>query len=115
MIGYFDGLPFGRRQIIPDFPQGPFFVMAMPRGQPEGLRVQYNLLFDQRISHNLRAGGIRLSLIIDVFNVLNLNKNLLESDISGPTFALRKPMQVQNPVSSASASDGLGKPARFLD
>jgi hypothetical protein len=97
VAGYFDGLPFGFRKIIPDFPQGPFFVMATARGQDGGPRTQYNLIFDQRISHTLRLGERRMSVLVDVFNLLNLNKNLIESDLSGPMFPLRKPLQVQNP------------------
>ena len=40
VIAYFDGLPFGRRLIIADANQGPFFVMATPRGEPGGFRTR---------------------------------------------------------------------------
>ena len=97
VISYFDGLPFGRKLIIPDFNQGPFFVMATPRGEPGGFRTQYNLTFDQRISREFDIGSAQLSLMLDVFNLLNLNKSLSEFDISGPLFPQRQPLDVENP------------------
>jgi len=97
VISYVDGLPFGRKLIIPDFNQGPFFVMATPRGEPGGFRTQYNIVFDQRLAHDFSIGGHRLSFMADVFNLLNRNNNLQEYDISGPLFPLRKPMAVENP------------------
>ncbi len=97
VISYFDGLPFGRELIIADFNQGPFFVMATPRGEPGGFRTQYNLNFDQRISREFELGKTRLTVLADVFNLLNTNKNLLESFLTGPQFSLRVPLDVQNP------------------
>jgi hypothetical protein len=97
VISYFDGLPFGRKLVIPDFNQGPFFVMATPRGEPGGFRTQYNLTFDQRLSRDFDLGSRRLTVILDIFNVLNLNKSLREFDVTGPLFAQRKPLDVENP------------------
>ncbi len=97
VISYFDGLPFGRELIVPDFNQGPFFVMATPRGEPGGFRTQYNLNFDQRLSRGFEFGNLRMTVLMDVFNMLNSNKNLREADISGPQFVRRTPLDVQNP------------------
>jgi hypothetical protein len=97
VISYFDGLPFGRKLVIPDFNQGPFFVMATPRGEPGGFRTQYNLTFDQRLSRDFGLGSRRLTVMLDIFNVLNLNKNLREFDVTGSLFARRKPLDVENP------------------
>ncbi len=97
VICYFDGLPFGRMLIIPDLNQGPFFVMATPRGEPGGVRTEYNLNFDQRISRDFRVGSARMSVLLDVFNLLNSNQNLREFAISGPLFRQRRPTEVQNP------------------
>jgi hypothetical protein len=97
VVSYFDGLPFGRKLVIPDFNQGPFFVMATPRGEPGGFRTQFNMIFDQRLSRDFELGPRRLTVMLDVFNVLNLNKNLREFDITGPLFAQRKPLDVENP------------------
>ncbi len=97
VIKYFDGLPFGRRLIVTGLHQGPFFVMATPRGQPGGFRTQYNLTFDQRIAREFEIGWARLSVMVDIFNLLDLRKHLREYDISGPLFPLRLPTDVQNP------------------
>ena len=96
-ISYFDGLPFGRKLVIADFNQGPFFVMATPRGEPGGFRTQYNLTFDQRLSRDFDVGSRRLTVMLDIFNVLNLNRSLREFDLTGPLFAQRKPLDVENP------------------
>jgi hypothetical protein len=97
VVRYYDGLPFGRKLIIPDFNQGPFFVMATPRGEPGGFRTQYNLTFDQRVSRDFRMGRQKLVLTVDIFNLLNQKRNLQEYDFSGPLFSLRTPTAVQNP------------------
>ena len=97
VIAYFDGLPFGRRLIIADANQGPFFVMATPRGQPGGFRTQYYLTFDQRVAREFELGRMRVSATVDVFNLLNLNKSLRESDITSPRFSERRPLDVENP------------------
>jgi hypothetical protein len=97
IAAYFDGLPFGRKLIIPNLNQGPIFVMATPRGEPGGFRTQFNMNFDQRISRDFQVGSMRLSLILDVFNVLNLNRSLSEYDITGPLFAQRRPVDIENP------------------
>jgi hypothetical protein len=97
VIRYYDGLPFGRKLIIPDFNQGPFFVMATPRGEPGGVRTQYNLTFDQRFSKDFRVGRQKLVFMVDIFNLLNQKRNLQEYDFSGPLFSSRTPTAVQNP------------------
>jgi hypothetical protein len=71
--------------------------MATPRGQPGGLRTQFNVIFDQRIGRDFELGRSKLSFLIDIFNVLNLNNSLREFDISGPLFPQRRPLDVQNP------------------
>jgi hypothetical protein len=96
-VSYFDGLPFGRRLIVPDLNQGPFFVMATPRGEPGGFRTQYNLDFDQRVSREFRFHGTGVLLMLDAFNLLNQNRSLREFDISGPLFPQRRPTVVENP------------------
>jgi len=44
-----------------------------------------------------QLGSARLSLMVDVFNLLNLNKSLSEFDISGPVFPQRRPLDLENP------------------
>ena len=97
IIRYSDGLPFGRKLIITGFNQGPFFVMATPRGHPGGLRTQFNLIFDQRIGRDFKVAGRKFSAFVDIFNLLNLNKNLREWDLSRPLLNQRRPLEVENP------------------
>jgi hypothetical protein len=97
IVAYFDGLPFGRKLIVPNLNQGPIFVMATPRGEPGGFRTQFNMNFDQRASRDFQLRSMRMSLMLDTFNLLNLNRSLTEYDITGPLFAQRKPVVVENP------------------
>jgi hypothetical protein len=97
VIKYLDGLPFRRALIVTGLSQGPFIVMATPRGQPGGMRSEFNLTFDQRIGRELELGGFKASLVVDVFNLFNLAKHLREYDLSGPLFPLRRPLEVLNP------------------
>jgi len=99
IVTYFDGLPFGRKLIVSGLNQnqGPIFVMATPRGQPGGFRTQFNMNFDQRVSRDFQLRSMRMTLMLDIFNLLNLNKSLREFDITGPLFAQQKPVDVENP------------------
>jgi hypothetical protein len=97
VIKYADGLPFGRKLIVAGLNQGPLYVMATPRGEPGGFRTQFDLSFDQRLARDFSVGRYRISLMIDVFNLLNRISCLREFDISGPLFPLRRPTEIQNP------------------
>ena len=95
---YYDGLPFGRRLVVLGFNQGPFFVHATPRGDPVGHRTEYNLTADLRLRRSFAlAKGPRLTLVIDVFNLLNSDQKTRENDLTGPLFPLRVPLEVQAP------------------
>ncbi|MBZ5496895.1 MAG: carboxypeptidase regulatory-like domain-containing protein [Acidobacteriia bacterium] len=96
-IRYADGLPFGRKLIITGFNQGPFYILATPRGEPGGFRTQFDLSFDQRLARDFALGRFRVSAMVDAFNLLNSNRNLREYDISGPLFTSRTPVEIQNP------------------
>jgi hypothetical protein len=71
--------------------------MATPRGEPGGFRTQFNLTFDQRISRQFQIGRHKVTAMVDAFNLLNLNKNLVESPMTGPLFEHRIPLLVENP------------------
>jgi hypothetical protein len=94
---YYDGLPFGRILFVPGFNQGPFFVRATPPADFGAFRTQFNSTLDLRVAQTfaLRRGNISFDL--DVFNLLNLNKNTLEADLTGPTFEKRVPLAIQSP------------------
>ena len=100
---YWDGLPFGRKLIVTGLAQGPFYVLATPRGndpQPtgsQGHRVEYNLTVDLGIEKTFFISGRRLMARIDVFNLLNQDKNTRENDLSGDSFQARVPLEIQAP------------------
>lgn len=94
---YYDGLPFGRKLAITNFNQGPFFVLATPRGNPGGYRTEFNLTADIRARKAIRWGSAEVRLVVDVFNLLNTSNKTEESDLSGPFFSLRLPVEFQPP------------------
>jgi hypothetical protein len=100
---YWDGLPFGRELIVTGLPQGPFSILATPRGNDprptgsQGFRVEYNLTIDLGIEKTFLVSGRRVKVRVDVFNVLNQDKNTAENDLSGDNFQSRVPLATQAP------------------
>lgn len=94
---YFDGVPFGRLLFVNGFNQGPFFVRATPVGHPGGFQTQLNSTLDVRLARDFRLRRGVLSGYLDVFNLLNLNSNTREADLTGPAFPLRVPLSVEAP------------------
>ena len=94
---YFDGLPFGRLLFVNGFNQGSFFVRATPRGDFGAFRTQLSSTLDLRVARafTVKRGSILFAL--DSFNLLNLRKDTLESDLTSPTFAKRAPLAIQAP------------------
>ena len=97
VVTYFDGQPFGRLLFVNGFNQGPFFVRATPVGHPGGFQTQLNSTVDMRLARDFRLRRGVVSGYLDVFNLLNLNSNTLESDLTGPAFLLRVPLAVEAP------------------
>lgn len=94
---YYDGLPFGRLLFVNGFNQGPFFVRATPRGHPGGFQTQFNGTLDLRLARRFAFRGGAFTGDIDCFNCLNMNRNTLESDLTGPSFASRIPLAIEPP------------------
>jgi hypothetical protein len=101
---YYDGLPFGRKLIVTGLNQGPFYILATPRGnsfgtsdKPSGHRVEFNFTLDVGIEKTFRLGEERLGVRLDVFNLLNTNNNTRENDLSGPNFNARIPLEIEAP------------------
>lgn len=94
---YYDGLVFGRMLFVNGFEQGPFFVRATPRGDFGAFRTEFNSTLDLRVARAFGTKRSKVSLALDVFNLLNLNKNTLESDLTSPDFAKRIPLAIQAP------------------
>jgi hypothetical protein len=97
VVKYYDGLPFGRLLFVEGFNQGPFFVRTTPRGHPGGFQTEFNFTLDARVAREFRMPRGTLAGYIDCFNVLNVNQNTLESDLTGPAFQSRVPLSVEPP------------------
>ena len=98
---YYDGLPFGRKLIVAGLNQGPFYVFGTPRGNRNvglnGHRVEYNATLDAGLEKRVALGRRLLRLRLDGFNVLNATNNVRESDVGGPSFNTRVPLEIQAP------------------
>src|SRR5262249_3869463 len=81
---YYDGLVFGRLLFVNGFEQGPFFVRATPRGDFGAFRTQFNSTLDLRFERTFDLRRTKLSLGLDVFNLLNFNRSTQESDLTSP-------------------------------
>jgi hypothetical protein len=94
VIKYYDGQPFARLIVVTGLNQGPFFIMAHPRGVT---RYEYNRTVDVRLEKMFRLGGARLRLFADGFNIFNRNLALSEDEWTGPAWPLRLPTEIQSP------------------
>src|SRR5262249_2752538 len=89
---YQDGQPFARLLLVPDLPQGPDLVRAVPNGRH---RFAYTLTVDARAEKGFRVGRHRLSASVEAFNVLQTRHEVEEDVLTGPAF--RRPTCVQPP------------------
>jgi hypothetical protein len=94
VIKYYDGQPFARNIIVTGFNQGPFFIMAHPRGVA---RYEYNRTIDVRVERAFLLGPTRLRLILDGFNILNRSLATEENEWTGPDWPLRFATEIQSP------------------
>jgi hypothetical protein len=95
VIKYYDGQPFSRKIIIEGLNQGPFFIQAHPRGVS---RYEYNMTFDARLAKDFAWDrGLRVQVILDVFNLFNSNLATAENEWTGPEFPLRLATEIQSP------------------
>ena len=89
---YQDGQPFARLLLVPDLPQGPDLVRAVPDGRH---RFAYTLTVDARAEKAMRVGRRRLSASVEAFNLLQTRHEVEEDVLTGPGF--RTPLFVQAP------------------
>ena len=89
---YQDGQPFARLLLVPDLPQGPDLVRAVPDGRH---RFAYTLTVDARAEKAMRVGRHRVSASVEAFNVLQTRHEVEEDVLTGPAF--RRPLFVQPP------------------
>lgn len=88
------GLPFTRQLVVLGLPQGPFTVLAEPRGSRETDNIN---LVDLRVEKAFEiSDGVRLGLLLDVFNLLNASTVIQEGSRTGVDLGV--PRAVRNPL-----------------
>lgn len=96
IASYVDGLVFARELLVTGLAQGPFLVAATVRGSPEGgNRAQYVPNWNLRASRAFRLPFGNLAAAADLMNVTNSGHAIQQSDITGPNFNMRLPLEIQ--------------------
>jgi hypothetical protein len=80
---YQDGQPFARTVIPTELSQGPDPVQAIPNGRS---RFTYTLTVDARLEKGFRIGRARVAAALEVFNLLDMAKEVEEDVTTGPSF-----------------------------
>jgi hypothetical protein len=91
---YQDGQPFARLVLVPGLNQGTEVVQAFARGRS---RFAFTGTLDVRLQKRITLGGARLDVMVDVYNLPNMRKEVEEYVVTGPRF--REPTIVQPPRS----------------
>ena len=94
VLKYYDGQPFAREIAVTGFRQGPFLVMAHPRGVS---RYEFNMTNDVRIQKEFTAGAAVLRVILDGYNIFNQHLATGEDARTRPEFPLRYATEIQSP------------------
>ena len=100
IVDYNDGLVFARQLLVTGLAQGPFAIDATHRGtilnDPlSGNRAQGVINGNLRLAREFRLPRGSLDAAIDVLNVANSGYKIQENDVSGTSFNLRLPVEIQ--------------------
>ena len=80
---YQDGQPFARMVVVPGLNQGPEAVRAIFNGRS---RFTYTGTLDIRMQKEFSRGGRRTSVVVDVYNLPDMRKEVEEYVVTGPSF-----------------------------
>jgi len=95
VVKYYDGQPFARKIAVTGLPQGPFVILAFPRGVA---RYEFNMTVDVRLEKRLNLGRLgTLRLLADVFNLFNQHLATEESPWTNDDFPRRFATEIQSP------------------
>ena len=72
---YQDGQPFSRMVVVPGLNQGTEAIQAFANGRS---RFAFTGTLDVRVQKGIAAGPVRVDLILDAYNVLNMSKEVEE-------------------------------------
>jgi len=89
---YQDGQPFSRLAIIPDLNQGPEAINGYRLGRT---RFTFTFSLDMHVEKTFSVGRGRVAAIVEVFNLLDTDKEVEEDVTTGSTF--RVPAATQPP------------------
>jgi hypothetical protein len=89
---YQDGQPFSRLVVVPGLSQGVEAIQAFANGRS---RFAFTGTLDVRLQKRFSIGARRLDAIADVYNLLNMDKEVAEYVVTGDRF--RSPSAVQPP------------------
>ncbi len=100
IVDYNDGLVFARQLLVTGLAQGPFVIDATHRGtilnDPlSGNRAEGVINTNLRLARVFRLPRGSLDAAVDVFNVANSGYKIQENDVSGTSFNLRLPVEIQ--------------------
>ncbi len=80
---YQDGQPFSRMVVIPDLNQGPEAIQGIRNGMS---RFTYTGTLDVRVQKESARGRQRVTLVMDVYNLPGMRKEVEEYVVTGPNF-----------------------------
>ena len=100
IVDYNDGLVFARQLLVTGLAQGPFVIDATQRGtilnDPlSGNRAEGVINTNLRLAREFRLPRGSLDAAIDLLNVANSAYKIQENDVSGTSFNLRLPVEIQ--------------------
>jgi hypothetical protein len=94
LVKYYDGQPFARKIIVRGMNQGPFYIMAHPRGVS---RYEFNMTVDIRVEKAFDLGKAKIRIIVDGFNIFNSALATAENEWTGSEWPLRFATEIQSP------------------
>jgi len=97
---YLDGLVFARQLLVMGLAQGPFVIGATSRGTQlsnplSGNRAEGVINANLRLARRFRLPAGTFVAALDIMNVANSSYKLQENEITGTSFNLRRPVEIQ--------------------
>ena len=97
---YLDGLVFARQLLITGLAQGPFVIDATSRGTQlfnplSGNRAEGVINANLRLARKFRIPAGTFEAALDIMNVANNGYKIQENEITGTSFNLRLPVEIQ--------------------
>jgi len=97
---YLDGLVFARQLLVTGLAQGPFVIGATSHGTQlsnplSGNRAEGVINANLRLARRFRLPAGTLVAALDIMNVANSSYKLQENEITGTSFNLRRPVEIQ--------------------